>query len=188
MARAFVERYLQDFNLFLHDYRNVLNLLVDFGNTKPGECPEGGLCTFGGEHSGVVSLPPVINVEPTTPSSPMIQLDQSCYTLGADTTSIRATFLGLPLPASGVWIGIYRRLDVTNDDFTQLPSLDSDLLINWILTCGRSDTCEDVGWPTQGTVELPLSLDDNTEYIVVASGMGGSTSGQAGASFQVGNC
>ena len=42
-------RYLSDTRLFLLEYRDVLNVLVDFGHHKIplGDCPEGFVCSFG---------------------------------------------------------------------------------------------------------------------------------------------
>ena len=113
--------------------------------------------------------------------------DKSCYTPGIDSITT-VSFSQLVQPLEGVWIGIYNRQDLFQDDFTQLPAFETNLLIKWILSCGRLDTCDFVGWPSQGTVELRIDDLPSGDYMVVASGHGGSTNGQAGAAFQIGGC
>ena len=46
----FATKYNADNRQFLMDFRNVLNLLIDHGHTKPTPntlCPDGRVCTFG---------------------------------------------------------------------------------------------------------------------------------------------
>ena len=183
--RPHIDRYVNDFTQFLFEYRDVMNLMVDFGNNKPLQCPGGRICSY----TGVASRPAeeLSLAVPQSSGPASLSLDKSCYTPGVDSRTI-VSFSQLPIPLDGVWIGIYNRQDLFQDDFTQLPALETNLLIKWILTCGRSDTCDFVGWPTQGTVELLINDLPPGDYMVVASGFGGSTAGQAGAAFQIGGC
>lgn len=195
-------RYLADTRLFLEEFRDVLNLLIDFGHHKVplGDCPPGDVCSFGFVSPELLigetpDLPDPIHVIPSTstptatppppPAIPHIVTDRSCYSPG---DMVMAIFEDL-VEVHGVWIGVFKRTDLPQDDFSQLPPLSLGLLRNWILTCGRSDTCDDGGWPSQGSVALPThGLESDTEYWVVVSGQAGSTSGQAGALFSVGQC
>mmetsp|Transcript_14698 Transcript_14698/g.35875 ORF Transcript_14698/g.35875 Transcript_14698/m.35875 type:complete len:737 (-) Transcript_14698:3317-5527(-) len=181
--RPHIDRYVNDFTQFLFEYRDVMNIMVDFGNNKPIQCPGGRICSY----SGVASRP-VEEMSLTLSSDPpSLSPDKSCYTPGID-ISAKVSFSQLAQPLEGVWIGIYNRQDLFQDDFTQLPALETNLLIKWILPCGQFDTCDMVGWPTQGTVVLLIDDLPSGDYMVVASGHGGSTRGQAGAAFQIGGC
>lgn len=49
------QRYNSDNRSWLFDFRDVLNLLIDHGHKKVGDCPSGRVCTFGFESQGVLS-------------------------------------------------------------------------------------------------------------------------------------
>jgi hypothetical protein len=189
--RPHVDRYLNDFTAFLFEYRDVMNLLIDFGNTKPIQCPGGQVCSFTGAPAVGTNAETVSLTVPDRSSGSggpaSISIDKVCYTPGVDNTAI-VSFSQLVPPARGVWLGIFNRQDLFQDDFTQLPAFEANVLLKWILTCGQFDTCDMVGWPTQGTVELSIHDLPPGDYMVVASGEGGSVNGQAGAAFQIGSC
>jgi hypothetical protein len=112
-----------------------------------------------------------------------VSVDKSCYVLHQDTITIAFdTIVGV-----GVWIGMYPQESVTN--FNALPGFDvPGALTTWILPCGRRDTCDGVGWPSSGTVQMSTSdiLEPNRSFVIVVSGDRGALAAQAVTSvFQV---
>jgi hypothetical protein len=114
-------------------------------------------------------------MEPGAP--PVLVIEKSCYEFGRTLT---ATFDNIS--GTGVWIGMYHKKDVSN--FRELPSFETNLLIDWILSCGTRDDCDE--WPTQGTIKWKGLFFDDGEYVLAVSGPGGSNRGQAAASFSIG--
>ena len=103
----FAREYNNDNKKFLRDFRDVLSILINHGHTKPSECFEGRICSFG-NHPGTIEIaleqlshsptssptrpptappsraPPKLFPEPP-PGQPKISTDKICYDNVGDT-------------------------------------------------------------------------------------------------------
>jgi len=189
-------RYNEDNRSWLFDFRDVFNILIDHGHEKVGECPSGRICTFGFESQNTLSTeaierPPIES--PSSDSSPFIPdegeggggatifLDKQCYNSG---DTIVVNFFNVS--GENIWIGILP-LDAVPDlrDLPAGPDSQSDLLKEWILSCGHS-SCHT--WLSEGGFQLPTDQLEEDEYAIVVSGDGGSLVGQAVTAFSFGRC
>jgi hypothetical protein len=168
-----------------------LNLLIDHGHDKVGECPEGQVCTFGFGPLGADSAEALPVASPTDPPAispptfaapgdgqPVLFLDKQCYNSGE---TIVASFENIS--GSGIRIGIFSADLVT--DFSQLPSFDGDDVKQWVLSCGNT-VCHT--WLSTGGAQISTANLDPGLYVAAISGTDGSSQGQAATNFQFGNC
>jgi hypothetical protein len=182
------KRYSASTGDFLFDFHDVMLLLIDHKHDKPLDtCPESKICSFGFHPPNFILPAPIAPpspfptivpaVFPVSSGSAALHVDKLCYN---DGDTLTATFEGIV--GEGVWIGYYLKEDV--EDFQALPALNEHVLIDWILTCNSRSACEE--WPTQGTIAFENMQVESGDYILVASGVGGSTDGQAALDFRVG--
>ncbi|KAG7368377.1 peroxidase [Nitzschia inconspicua] len=185
-----VNSYLADTRLFLTDFLDVMNVLIDHGHDKNGECPIGQVCSFGfGAAAALImeampveapSNPPVALPTFSEPEDgdPTVTVNKSCYNSG---DIIVASFENIS--GSGIVIGIFAADLVT--DFRQLPPFDGGDLKESVLSCGNTQ-CHT--WLSSGGAQLSTANLDPGRYVAAISGTDASSEGQAAINFQVGNC
>lgn len=129
----------------------------------------------------VATLLLLLNFVRPSESAATVQVDKDSYCRGE---KIRVSFD--EVQGEGVWVGVYRRDDIT--DFATLPEFSTETLLGWVLTCGeRSFGCD--FWPTSGEVELETDELEDNQYTVVISEDRAALSAQAFTdSFQVVSC
>lgn len=166
-----------------------MNLLIDHGHDKVGECPSGQVCSFGSGSSGAVIAEAVPVEAPTQPpvsppsfSAPedgqaTLFLDKKCYSPGE---TIVAEFENIS--GTDILIGIFPADLVT--DVTQLPPFDGDDILESVLSCGNT-VCHT--WLSTGGAQLTSANLSPGRYVAAISGTGGSSAGQAATNFRVGN-
>jgi hypothetical protein len=104
-------------------------------------------------------------------SSPAnIVASKPCFAKGE---TIRASFENVE--GIGIWIGLYSKDKV--DNFETLPAFSEQKLLEWILTCNRTDNCPK--WPSEGNIEFQTDDLANGEYVITVSGDRASLTSQA---------
>ena len=191
----FAQKYNRDNRSFLSDFRDVLTLLIDHGHSKAGDCPLGSVCTFGFESQGVTSLEDITSVSSqsfTRDTSLLLPdeegeggarvfLDDNCFNRG-ETIVVNYNNVS----GENIWIGILLSSFVSNvRDIPASPNQRSDLLIDWTRSCGHRE-CHT--WTSTGGFQFPSDQLEEEEYVIVVSGDGGSTVGQAATTFRIGSC
>jgi hypothetical protein len=180
------------------EFRSALNVLIDNGHDKVGECPEGQVCSFAimAEAQPVVApstpvvtlpspaaapsippIPPPNSLEPADGGA-TISVDKACYNVGE---TIVASFEGIS--GTGTLIGIFSA-DLVSD-VQQLPSFDGADIKEWVLSCGAAECSS---WLASGGAQLSTSNLEPGQFVAAISGPDGSNAGQASTNFQIGNC
>jgi hypothetical protein len=197
-CRAHVGDFLADTRTFLMEFRDVLNILIDHGHDKFGECPEGQVCSFAvipesqshASPTSPIATPTSPVAAPSPTSVPLstcgeqveggatISVDKACYNVGE---TIVASFD--KISGTGIRIGIFSADLVSN--IQQLPSFDGDDVKEWVLSCGTT-TCST--WLCIGGAQLSTTNLEPGQYVAAVSGPDGSNAGQAITNFQFGNC
>jgi hypothetical protein len=199
-----VSDFLSDTRTFLMEFRDVLNILIDHGHDKVGECPEGQVCSFAviAEAQSVevstspvaVPAPPVselvfpvgapspISTQPCgdpADGEPTISVDKTCYNAGE---TIVASFD--KISGTGIRIGIFSA-DLVSE-IQQLPSFDEGNVKDWVFSCGNTITCHT--WLCTGGAQLSTANLEPGQFVAAVSGPNGSNVGQATTTFRFGNC
>jgi hypothetical protein len=198
LCRTHATEFLSDTRIFLEEFRDVLNVLIDHGHNKVGDCPEGQVCSFAviseakpadATESPVaaptfpVSAPSPISVSQPTCGEPedggsSISVDKACYSTGE---TIVASFD--KISGTGIRIGIFSADLVSG--LQQLPSFDGGDVKEWVLSCGAA-SCHT--WLCTGGAQLSTANLEPGRYIAAVSGPDGSSDGQAITNFQFENC
>ena len=112
--------------------------------------------------------------------SASVRLTKQCFSIG-ETVTIRF----VNVQGEGVFVGLYPRADVPNLQI--LPELESPSLLDWVLTCGDRENCDN--WPARGLVQLSTAGLEESDYFIAVSGdRSGLTPQATTRTFHVGDC
>ena len=112
--------------------------------------------------------------------SASVRLTKQCFNIG-ETITIRFN----SVQGEGIFVGLYPRADVPNLQI--LPELESPSLLDWVLTCGERENCEN--WPARGLVQLSTTGLEESDYFIAVSGdRSGLTPQGTTRTFHVGDC
>lgn len=203
----FAIQYNGDNRKFLMDFRDVLNILIDHGHTKPTPttiCPAGRVCTFGSnpETIGVaveeLSPPPTPSPSRAPPKSfsepppgqPRVSLNRLCYenvgdTMVVDYDSVTGTDITFKVFSS-------EDVEISQDGTTLLNPRVANTPLQSSLSCG-STSCHT--WTSRGGLQIPTEnlVGDGSDYVVLlfarsSSAPFGDLQLLAGDSFRLEGC